>query len=745
MASLERKNGGGANGRKINVSNILVHDFEYWANWVLDRVRQKIKHLYPAGKDGRPVLAYLWARTVPCSNPSCRGQIPLLRSLVLRSKPPKIALKLRVNQEEKKASFSIARGEAITRTKGTKRARGPAICPYCEQPTSEEEIRIAGRSGQMGQQMVCVVVEGANGKDYRTVGNVDLAAYATAEGIATESPRELIPQNQWKIGQWLYGMKTWGELFNQRQLVALQAFVSSLHEALNVMGKSLPDKNYRNALGLYLGLWIDRVASFNNSFARWEPGNQRLKTPFGGQAIPMIWDYPEVNPLANISGTASTQLQYMLKVIEREQPSDAVCALPPTILLGNAASLPLSSDTVDCVVTDPPYYDAISYSDLSDFFYVWLKRTVGSLFPNVFATPLTPKTDEATSFKHRHDGSNERARIHYRRLLRESFAEALRIARAPKLATVMFAHQSTDAWTALISALFEAGLSPNATWPIATEMPKTALAMGTASLETSVTVICRPRIVGSAVSFKHVRGEIADVVKDSVERFWSYGFRGADLLVACYGPAVGVFGKYEHVERADGTPVGIPELLDLARQAARETIAGEFRGDHISTLYYVWANLYGVAEQAWDDARLVIQIGGDQDDAVEVARGYGIFVIEGPKCRLAVLQDRFERPNLGGDQDPPHIDMLHRCMLLWREEKRQELVQYLSEKDLLEDGPFWKLAQSLFEILPRDLEDWKLVNALLSERHTLRSEGKSATYRDTQQGLFLDEKISKKT
>lgn len=737
--------GGGQNGRKINVSNILVHDFEYWANRVLDRVRQKIKHLYPAGKDGRPVLAYLWARTVPCSNPSCQGQIPLLRSLVLRSKPPKIALKLRVNQEEKKASFSIARGEAVTRTKGTKRARGPAICPYCEQPTSEEEIRIAGRSGQMGQQMVCVVVEGANGKDYRAVENVDLAAYATAEGIATESPRELIPQNQWKIGQWLYGMKTWGELFNQRQLVALQAFVSSLHEALAAMEKSLPDKNYRLALGLYLGLWIDRVASFNNSFTRWRSSHQKSETPFGGQAIPMIWDYPEVNPLADTSGTASTQLRYMLKIIEHEQPPDAASVPQPTILLGNAASLPLSSDTVDCVVTDPPYYDAISYSDLSDFFYVWLKRTVGSLFPDVFATPLTPKTDEATSFKHRHDGSTERAQIHYRRLLRESFAEALRIARVPKLLTVMFAHQSTDAWTALISALFEAGLSPNATWPIATEMPKTALALGTASLETSVTVTCRPRIVGSAVSFKQVRGEIADVVKDSVERFWSYGFRGADLLVACYGPAVGVFGKYERVERADGTPVGIPELLDLARKAARETIAGEFRGDRISTLYYVWANLYGVAEQAWDDARLVIQIGGDQDDAVEVARGYGIFVIEGPKCRLAVLQDRFERPNLGGDQDPPHIDMLHRCMLLWREEKRQELVQYLSEKDLLEDGPFWKLAQSLFEILPRDLEDWKLVNALLSERHTLRSEGKSATYRDTQQGLFLDEKISKKT
>ena len=390
-------------------------------------------------------------------------------------------------------------------------------------------------------------------------------------------------------------------------------------------------------------------------------------------------------------------------------------------------------------MTDPPYDDAIAYSDLSDFFYVWLKRTVGSLFPDVFTTPLTPKADEATSLRHRHDGSKEHARAHYRRLLKESFSEALRLAREPKLVTVMFAHQSTDAWTALISALFEAGLSPKATWPIATEMPKTALALGTASLETSVTVVCRPRVAGSAVSFRQIRTEIEDVVRCSVKRFWSYGFRGADLIVACYGPVVGVFGKYERVEKADGTPVGIPELLELAKRAARDAIAGEFRGDNLSTLYYVWVSLYGAAEQAWNDARLVVQIGGDQRQCHGSSRGHGIFVIDGPKCRLAVLEDRADRPGLGSDQNPPHIDALHRSMLLWKKEKRQDLVTYLGERDLLEDGPFWKLAQALFEVLPRDLEDWKLVNALLGERQTLRMEGKITAYRDAQRNLLFGE------
>lgn len=737
--------------RKVQVPNVLVHDFERWANWVLERTREKIEHLYPAGKDGRPVLAYLWARTAPCSNPSCQGQIPLMRSLVMCSKGTKAALTMNVDKVRKEISFGVAKGKAIKQTAGTKRERGPAICPFCGQPTSEEEIRIAGRAGLMGEQMVCVVVDAKGGKDYRPVEATDLKAFERASGIAAERPQELIlPEinsddaaedvsNSTGIRVHLYGMNTWGALFNQRQLVAMQTFVSSLHEALEAMKEEVSDEDYRRCLGLYLGLWLDRVASFAANVCRWAPGSQIIKTPFGGQAIPMIWDYPEVNPLADTSGTASTQLRYMLKVIEHERFVNGSALQASQILLGNAAALPLESDTVHCVVTDPPYDDAISYGDLSDFFYVWLKRSIGSLFPEVFSTPLTPKTDEATSLRHRHDGSQERARAHYRRLLKESFSEALRLVREPRLVTVMFAHQSTDAWTALLSALFEAGLSPDATWPIATEMPKTALALGTASLETSVTVACRPRVVGSAVSFKAVRGEIEEVVKRSVKRFWSYGFRGADLIVACYGPAVGVFGKYERVEKADGTPVGIPELLELAKQAARDAIAGEFRGDNLSTLYYIWANLYGAAEQAWDDARLVVQIGGDEDNAMEVARGHGIFVVDGSKCRLALLDDRAERRGLGIDQNPPHIDALHRSMLLWKQEKRSELVRYLGERDLLEDGPFWKLAQALFEVLPRDLEDWKLVNALLGERQTLRAEGKSTTYRDAQRELSFDE------
>jgi adenine-specific DNA methylase len=702
--------------------------------------------LYPPGKDGRPVVGYLWARTAPCSNPTCRSEIPLLRSLlVCNRKDKKVALTMEVDlpapqsgaarqagKERKTVRFGIAEGKEIRRTEGTKRERGPAICPFCEQPTSEAELRRAGQAGQMGERMVAVIVEDKDGKRYRPVEATDLKAFQEAASIDVQRPAEPIEEGQWNVKTWLYGMKTWGSLFNPRQLVAMQTFVACLHDALAAMKKEIRDDEYRKAVGVYLGLWVSRNAMRMVTVGRWDTGGEKFQTPFDGQAIPMKWDYPEANPFCDVTGGFSNQMAWMVHYLNHE--SD--CRPPAKVSRSDGAQLQISNEATEAVVTDPPYFDAIAYADLSDFFYVWIKRSLGDLIPEVLVTPLTPKEDEATALKHRHDGDPQKADRHFTTKLAQVLAEAKRVTKPSGLITVMFAHQSTKAWTALINALFEAGLTVDATWPIDTELKNRAIALGTSALESSITVACRPRAVGSAAAFKDVRKEIEKVVAESVKRFWSYGFRGADLIVACYGPAVGVFGKYERVEKADGTPVGIPELLEFAKQAARDAIAGEFRGDNLSTLYYVWANLYGTSEQAWDDARLVVQIGGDEDNAMEVARGHGIFVVDGSKCRLALLEDRADRRGLGIDPNPPHIDALHRSMLLWKEEKRKDLVRYLGERDLLEDGPFWKLAQALFEVLPRDLEDWKLVNALLGERHTLRAEGKRTAYRDAQKELF---------
>jgi len=730
--------------REIEVPNVLVHDVEKWANWILERAREKIGHLYPKSKDGRPVVGYLWARTAPCSNPSCRGEIPLVRSLlVCNKKDKKVALTLEVDKVQKTVRFGIAKGEDIKVTDGTMQNRGNVQCPYCGQVTPVADLRVAGRAGKMGECMVAVIVEDKGGKDYRPVEETDFQAFREAAAMDVERPTELIlPEinagdaedhisNSTGIRVHLYGMKTWGSLFNCRQLVAMQTSVECLHEALDALRNEIQDEEYRNVVGTYLGLWLSRNSMRMSTVGRWNVGGEKVEQPFEGARVSMKWDYPEANPFSAVTGGFQNQLDWISNFIAREGRAGAI---PSQVLRGDGAALSLAAGKADATVTDPPYFDEAAYADLSDFFYVWLKRAITELIPDVLSTPQTPKTEEATALKHRHGGDAATADKHFTDKLAQVFAESKRVTRTNGVYSIIFAHQATEAWTALIRSLFASGLTIHATWPIEMEMKNRMRGLNSAALETSITVTCRPRIVGTAAAFKVVRREIEQVVRESVKRFWSYGFRGADIIVACYGPAVGVFGKYERVEKADGTRVGIPELLELAKQAARDAIAGEFRGDNLSTLYYVWANLYGASQQSWDDARLVVQIGGDEASAMEVARGHGIFVVDGSKCRLALLADRAERRGLGIDPNPPFIDALHRSMLFWKEEKRRDLVEYLAERDLLEDGPFWNLAQALFEVLPRDLEDWKLVSALIAERPTLRTEGK--VFSDSQEQLF---------
>ena len=721
-------------GPMIEVHNVLAHDVEHWANVILASARQKIGQFYPPGKDGRPVAGYLWARTAPCSNPSCRGTIPLLRSLMICDKPSKkTALEMRIDSKTKSIEFGIVSGSKIRHQDGTIISRGGVRCPYCEQVSPMEYLRETGSSGMMSERIVAVITDAPGGKGYRAVEASDLDAFSRASQhqLATGAPTEPIPADQWNIKTWLYGMTTWGALFNPRQVLVMQTFLQCFDEVKNLLTERTDSQDYRTALCGYLGLWLSRISSRSSNVGIWHKKGEKMEHPFGRQAIPMTWDYPEANPFSELTGGAIGQLKWMTRVIEHESKSSPA-GQTATVLRGDGARLPLAEHSVAVTVTDPPYFDAIAYADLSDYFYVWLKRSLGDVFPEILTTPLTPKTAEATALKHRHGGSSAKAEQHFESKLAACLAEARRVTTPDGLVAVMFAHQSVKAWTALINAIFKAGLTVDATWAIDTELIS-ALKARMSALSSSVTVICRPRAAGSAASLRDVRKEIAAVVAESVKRFWDYGLRGADLIVACYGPAVGVFGRYERVEKADGTVMEVADLLEMARDAARDAIAGEFRGDNLSTLYYVWANLYGAAEQAYDDAILISKMGDGTESAIELARNHDLFVVHGQTCRLALLADRKDRKNLGmpGSGEPvPLIDALHRAMLFWRQEQRGELVEYLAALELAESEPFWKLAQALFEVLPRQDEDWRIINALLVERETLRTQVKRTAGRE---------------
>lgn len=707
----------------LEVSNKLLFDVERHAKGILERLREKIDYLYPRGKDENNIVGYLWARTTPCSNPSCGKQIPLLRSLLVCDKKGK-RIAVTLNIEDGEIKFGISKGKRIKETDGTMLTRGNVKCPFCDEVTDVSNIRTAGQNGKIGDVMTCVITETENGKDYRPVEESDIEAFKVAQELSkyVERPNDLIPHFR-NINLDLYGYLTWGSLFNSRQIFSLNTLIEEIKNNFNSIGaKSNP---YLSVIETYISLWMSRSSVYLTNMAAYASNRETIKTPFTLQAMPMVWDYPETNPLSGSTGSIENQLNWILKVIERE--STISVDNESLIICKNfdAASLQTDSD-VDVVITDPPYFDAIAYADLSDFFYVWLKKTLADVHSDIFVTPLTPKSEEATALKHRHKGNIEAANKHFEKKFAQSLVVAKHLCKGTGLVVVMFAHQSSHAWTALINAIFTAGLTVTATYPIDTELSNRPLALGTSSLSTSVTVICRPRVYEKPTTYIKIKSEIESIVKESIDRFWNYGFRGADLIVACYGPAVGVIGKYEYVEK-QGEPIPIADLLNDVREIALKAIAGAFTGDLHSRFYFVVANMYGVAEMDWDDIVKIAQIGSGVEDARIFSDQHHYIIREENKAHLAMLADRIEYlPEWEQLHfDAPLIDQLQIAMSLWKQQKRPQLVQFLTNNQRMDDDKFWKLAQSLFILDSlRGTEDWKLISALLSERETLRKETK---------------------
>lgn len=706
----------------LEVSNKLVFDVERHAKNILEKVREKLEHLYPSGIDGNPVVGYLWARTAPCSNPSCGKEIPLLRTLLVCDKSNKrVALTMDIKNDSIK--FGIAKDREIKVTDGTMLSRGNAKCPFCNEITTVVDLRNAGQQGKMGDRITCVITDTLNSKDYRTVEAGDINAFVNSQQISKglNRPNQLIPHFR-NINLDLYGFMSWGSLFNDRQIVILQTFANEIKDELGSMSNL--EKEYSNVLTTYLSLWFSKMSMNMTNMATWHLSGEKFSVPFSRQAIAMVWDYPEANPLSGLTGSVESQLDWILRVIFREGLISESKGNKILCINKDAAFLSINSK-VDVVITDPPYFDSIAYADLSDFFYVWLKEVLGDLYTEIFSTPLTPKSDEATALKHRHNGSNDKANKHFENKLAQSLSEAKRLCKEEGVISIMFAHQSTHAWTALINAVFNAGLTVTATYPIDTELT-TALKASMSALSSSVTVVCRPRVYEKATTYIKVRSEIELVVKESIDRFWNYGFRGADLIVACYGPAVGVIGKYEYVEK-QGEPIPIADLLNDVREIALKAIAGAFTGDLHSRFYFVVANMYGVAEMDWDDIVKIAQIGSGVEDARIFSDQHHYIIREENKAHLAMLSDRIEYlPEWEQLHfDAPLIDQLQIAMLLWKQQKRPQLVQFLTNNQRMDDDRFWKLAQSLFVLDSlRGTEDWKLISALLSERETLRKETK---------------------
>jgi len=549
-----------------------------WGQWVLERAREEIGHLYenPAGDE--TIVGYLWARTVTCPNPACRAEMPLVRQWWLaKTSKRKIALRPVVDVATKRVSFEVVdlKGKAkladFDPGNGTS-SRGNATCPLCSQVAGVQYIRDEGLAGRMSQMPLAVIFEqDGPGKGYRPFTEVDLRFFKEAGDRLAQSNEQppdepLPPIGTLGFRVQRYGLTRWGDLFNDRQALALLTFSQQVRAAYEAMLAEGMDADRAKAVATYMAMAIDRSAEDESTLCRWNSSSEKMQGTFGRQALLMIWDYCEASPFGGSVGDWESLIALGINAIVGA--SFDACA-PAQARQGTATRLANKSDFYDLVVTDPPYYDAVPYSDLSDFFYVWLKRSIGFLYSDLFRTPLAPKSAEIIQEPARHQ-DGEAAKTFYEEQMTAAFAEARRVLRPAGMFVIVFAHKSTTAWETLLNGLLDAGLVVTASWPLHTEMRTRLRAMDSAALASSIFIVCRVRKAESEGYLDDVRQELTVTIRERLDFFWQQGIRGADFFISAIGPAVSVFGRYSRVYNLDGSPVGVGELLDLVQEMVSE-------------------------------------------------------------------------------------------------------------------------------------------------------------------------------
>jgi len=697
----------------VKIANRLSFDVEFYARKLLNEAEKEIGHLYPTDEKGKRPIAYYWARVGNCSNPSCKAEVPLLKGFYLANTKTK-QVYLKPNIKDKKIDFEIEHGNC---TEEGWMTRGNLKCPVCGNTTDVKTLKQQFINGKTKEQLLAVIWEGEKGKVYKKPSIKDIEVIQD-EKLLISRPSEPMPVLYTQaLPSCTWGFTRWTDMFSVRQFFALNYLVNKLND----YKKDFSENEYSTALTTYLAILIDKWADYNSSFCTWHVSGEKIGHVFGKQAIPMVLDFPEVSITSRSSGSINNMMEWILRYIDSESSNTFWTTLQNS---SSGDKYQFDDKYLTAVVTDPPYYDAIAYADLSDFFYVWLKRTLGDVFPLNFATPQTPKGDECTALKHHHNGDTNIAKEHFEIKLTQIF-DAIEH-QTSDIVSIMFAHQSTEAWTTLCNSILGARMNITGSWAIDTELANRSLGLAGSVLASSVTVSCKPSQKSGYGDYKEVKRAIEKKVAEEVDELYRLGFRGADLLTACFGQAVSEFGRYAKVEKADGTEVTVAELLEMAKESAFNALLKGFDGDDFTKFYIGWLQLYGLAESDFDDAAKFSRVGLSIN--VSDLFGENILIQHGNKQTLGTFEQRIEaNKNLGERATNNIIDLVHRGMALYKGSNRKALLEYIDKVAGQPENSFWRVITSLCEVLPNGSDDFKQAIGLITNKDSLIKESKNVS------------------
>ncbi len=489
----------------------------------------------------------------------------------------------------------------------------------------------------------------------------------------------------------------------------LVTFTEKIREAYQEMLTQGIDIEYASAVTTHLGLWMDRIADMSANLCIWRNDTEAVANLFAMPTMPMVWDYGESNPLQ----VGANRLKTILKPLEHLCQMNAE---PVSVQQASATDLPYQDNTFDAVLTDPPYYDIVGYSYLSDFFYVWLKRSIGHLHPELFQTQLTPKADEIVAYGHR-EGGLEAGKQFFEDELTKAFQEMRRVLKPNGIAVIVYAHKSTEGWETLINALLDSDLVVTAAWPIDTEKKSRLRALNSAVLASSIYMVARKAEREPLGLYTDVKNELETYLEQKLYQLWEWGFSGADLFIAAIGLGIEVFGKYREVIDDDDNTVRADRMIADIREIL-ERFDGEqagIAGTQLTRFYIRWRREYGEKPIIFNDAReLAISLGIELTDEW----GEGSF-IQQEKTNVRVLGPQDREPTDIADSEEL-IDILHHALILWRAGNRQAMLERLARDSIGQNELIWNVATQICEALPAESQERQLLAGWLGDRDSIQ-------------------------
>ncbi len=678
----------------------LASDVRYYSELVGQAVRKKQKELYPKarlpkelGGGDADVIAWIWARTVASPNPAAQGKkVPLISSFWLSTKKGNLVwLEPRVDKSNGTYSFSVRTGTPSDRAsigKGTKLGRGAKFkCLLTDEPISDKYLKSEAQAGRLALTLIAIVAEGRRERIYLPADkfNEEVAFSATAisppsEELAYDS-RYLTPPG--------YGMDSIDKLFHPRQLVTLEALsdvAKSLRPRIisDCRNAEMPEAEaatYADAIQTFLALSIDRAADFNNSLCRWSPSNQKVMNLFGRQVIPMVWDFAEANTLGGSVGAWETCSEYVAKCIQ---------TIP---VEGNGAGSARQIDAATgangisnlLVSTDPPYYDNVPYADIADFFYVWLRRILSQVHPELFTTMLVPKMPELTASPRRWKGDKERAREHFEGGFRRAFT-ALREKMDNRFPlTVYYAFKQDDeesgdddvdengvdlttGWETLLEALISSGFQITGTWPVRASQAWRMRSMGSNALASYIVLACRPRADDAPqVASNQFRNELKRTLPSALRHLQQGNIAPVDFAQAAIGPGMAVYSRYSRILDSSGKAMTVRSALGIINQALTEVL-NELEDDFDNDTRWAisWFEQNGFSEGDYGDAELLSKA---KVTSVEGLHQAGIVKRGGGKVRLLAPSELPADWDPESDKRPTVWEMTHHLLRLYHFEK----------------------------------------------------------------------------